>query len=61
MDYDILLAELQNRYQEVENVVKHLFRYYLKFEYFHSKRVPLVHAQPIQTDRADFQSQIEQC
>ena len=59
MDYDILLAELQNRYQEVENVVKHLFRYYFKFEYFHSKMVPLVHAQPIQNDRADFQSQIE--
>jgi hypothetical protein len=59
MDYDILLAELQNRYQEVENVVNYLFRYYLKSEYFHSKRVPLVNAQPIQNDRADFQSQIE--
>ncbi len=59
MDYDILFAELQNRYQVVENVVKHLFRYFLKFEYFLSKRVPIFHAQPIQNDKADFQSQIE--
>jgi len=29
MDYDILLGELLQRYEEVENVMEHLFEYYL--------------------------------
>jgi hypothetical protein len=47
MDYDILLGELLQRYEEVENVMEHLFEYYLTSEYSQKLRIPIKGAKPV--------------
>jgi hypothetical protein len=60
MDYDILLGELLQRYEEVENVMEHLFEYYLTSEYSQKLRIPLKGAKPVTNDRLHFQNKLEE-
>jgi predicted protein tyrosine phosphatase len=59
MDYDILLGELLQRYEEVENVMEHLFEYYLISEYSQTMRVPLKNIKSIPNDKNYFQTKLE--
>jgi len=60
MDYDILLGELLQRYEEVENVMEHLFEYYLTSEYSQKLRISLRGAKPVTNDRLHFQNKLEE-
>ena len=56
MDYDILLGELLQRYEEVESVME----YYLTSEYSQKLRIPIKGAKPIMNDRLHFQNKLEE-
>ncbi len=60
MDYVILLGEVLQRYEEVENVMEHLFEYYLTSEYSQKLRIPLKGAKAIRNDKLYFQTKLEE-
>ena len=59
MDYDILLGELLQRYEEVENVIEHLFEHYLTSKYSQTMRIPLKNTKSIPNDKNYFQTKLE--
>ncbi len=60
MDYDILLGELLQRYEEVESVIEHLFEYYFTSEYSQKLRIPIKGAKPIANDMLYFKNKLEE-
>ncbi len=60
LEHDILLKELQEKYQEVENVCEHLLIHYLKSEYVQMHRTPLYNVVAMKDSKKVFHLKLEE-
>lgn len=60
LEYDILLKELQERYQEIEEVCEHLLDYYLTSEHIQLRRTLRPNIATIKDSKGLFQLKLEE-